>query len=303
MKGHRNFHQRGVVLLGVIILAALLLIGAATIGIIYVRQLNQQRQVQTQGYLETAFQGLFPGNLRRRANLYSDFGYDPNVKPVPPLHHDLKLLVDRGAIVNSDTVPAHANAAQWTGTSTATTATLNAWNGPYWNGPVDGQSRPVDGWGRALQLRYISTSTPPGWQVFSVGANGVSQTGDTATPSGDDQVFPATPYVPPVSAAATCSTPQITFSRGSSYNPAEDITLTITDGAGVVQVVGPLTVNNGGGNVVTFTLAATTVGTITITATSSKAAPHPHDRGPWGPKTYSLTYPACSPYTWDITVP
>jgi hypothetical protein len=257
----RPLRQWGAVLLGVIILAALLLIGAATIGIIYVRQLNQQRQVQTRGHLETAFQGLFPGNLRKRANLNSDFGYDPNVKYVPPLGHDLRLLVDRARVVDSDTVTAHANVAQWSGTSTETTATLNAWNGPYWNGPVDGANRPVDGWGRPLQLRWISTSTPPGWQVFSVGANGVSETGDAATPSGDDQVFPASPYVVPVVSTSTLLTCAPLVQVNYTTNGAEQIRITVTDGAGAVYASGQQTVNKNN----SFSYSPTiTSGTVTI---------------------------------------
>lgn len=307
MKVHPPFsRQKGMVLLAVIILAALVLLGAATFGVLYVRQLNQNRQIQTQRQLEVAFHGLFPGNERKAPNMNADFGYNPTNPGAPPLnYYDLRAMVDLGQVSKSFPSPAIS---QLTGAMLVPGVRApGAWNGPYWSGSVDGLNRPVDGWGRPMQLRYISTSIPPGWQVFSVGANGVSQTGDAATPSGDDQVFPVAPYKVPVVSAATCPSPKITFYRGTSFNPAEDITLTVTDGAGAVQTTAPLTVNNGGGNRVIFTLSATTPGTISIVAHSSKEGP-PHNRGPWGtpptPKTYTLTS-SCSPsnFLWDITAP
>lgn len=286
MSALRHLRQRGSVLLGVIILAALVLIGAATIGVIYVRQLNQQRQVQTQALVQTAFLGLFPGNLGKQANLFNDFGYRPVTTGAP---YDLKLLVDFNAL--SDSYPAPA-VAKFSGTLSQTT--FNAWNGPYWSGPVDDQNRPVDAWGKPLQLRYITTTTPPGWQVFSFGQNGVSETGDVGVPpaGSDDLVYPNPPYqIPaPASAVQVCSSLTIPFSRTDGYNPAEDVTITLkwtVNGGGSTSIV--VKFNNGfpeGTTATTFTNVPQD--TITFTLYSTK-------RGDITPTADTFNLSSCTP--------
>jgi len=173
----------------VMILVALVIIASAAAAPLFLRQLNRQRSVETQKRLETAFRGLFPGKQRKTANMWFDFGYSPTSPGAPPANWNLSPMVLRSAVATSDAT--HAGVAQFTGSN------LPAWNGPYWQGSIDNQNRPVDAWGRPIQLRYISTSAPAGWQTYSLGANGISETGDTATPAGDDQVYPNPPYMPP----------------------------------------------------------------------------------------------------------
>lgn len=291
MRAPNLCRQSGAVLLGVVVLAAILLIGAATIGVIYLRQLDQQRKVENQMALERAFHGIFPGFRTKGANMFADFAYSPVSPGAPPANfYDLKGLTTRTSVTGVTTPAA------FTGAVSTTIPYINGWNGPYWTGSVDGQNRPVDSWGRPLQLRYISTTTPPGWQVFSLGANGSNETGDSGSPSGDDQVFPVPPYVLPVS-GGTCPTPSVAISRTSGFSPAENITVTLSWSGGTPQSQGPITVNNGnGGANFTFSNLPTGV-TITVHVTSSKSG-HPFFRS-FSDQTFVLDS-NCSPFTFTI---
>lgn len=228
--------ESGFGILGLVILIAAVLVAAMGIGALYVRDLDQQRALQTRRQLEAAFGSLFGGPTFSGANLWRDFGYSPTVPAPPPGNYSLTLLVRREAIGESD--PAHASVVQFDGSN------LPAWNGPYYQGSTDPLGRPTDGWGRPLQLRYISTTTPPGWQVFSLGANGADDTGNLSPPRGDDLVFPVPPYVipPPSPPGSVCPNPVINFLRTSGFNPEEMLTITLTWGSGnqttTVQVNG-----------------------------------------------------------------
>lgn len=246
--------QRGGVLLVMVVLLAGVLLAAVVVGVLFARQLNQQRALETQRRLETAFRGLFPFQQRvgmAKANMWSDFGYRPTSPGAPPANaYDLRGMTSMSAVrlsdaANDSTLPT-PTLTQFTGTVVAShLGNIGAWNGPYWQGPVDSQGRPLDAWGRPIQLRWISTSTPAGWQVFSPGANGVSETGNAATPSGDDQVHPRLPYVPPTITppSPVCSSPTFTFRDVSRGNPAETVTFTLTTSLGT-QVVSAI-FNNG----------------------------------------------------------
>ena len=219
------------------ILVGLLVIASVGMGALYLRQLDQQRQIKTQQQLEVAFQGLFPGHQQPSANMWKDFRFTPDF-PTPPGGYDLRCMIDRtqvGAVdVSMNGVPA------FTGTPTAGAGdSLGAWNGPYWQGSVDAQGHPVDAWGRPIRLRHISTTAPPGWQVFSPGANGTSETGDVEIPANDDLVYPQPPYVIPPSTppVSLCASPTIPFQRTSGYNPAENISITLSWSWGGVTVV------------------------------------------------------------------
>lgn len=286
--------QRGGVLLGLIVLAALLLIGAASFGVLRVRQLNQQRQVQTQAYLEQAFHGLFPGNRRNVANMHADFGYTPSSAGAP---YDLRALVDRARVTDSDS--AHGSVPAYTGTQTTTT--FNYWNGPYWTGPVDPSNYPLDAWGRRLQLRYISTTTPPGWQVFSLGINGVSETGDSGTPGGDDQVYPPAPYAV---ASTTVSVTGVSLSIDvSALGPGNNhwVDVYISDSTGTVHLSPfnkQMHSNGSGGKPSSFSfsyaspiMVLTPPGTVTITVTDG------------GVTVYSQTISLSTSTTMPIPVP
>lgn len=236
--------DQGFALIGVLVLVAVLAILSIGVGALYLRQLDQQRQVQTQQALEKAFHGLFPGNQKPGASLWKDFGFVPDLPAVPPGNYDLGCMTSPaqvGAVEASKAgVVAYAGVP-----NPAAGGSLGAWNGPYWQGSVDAQNRPVDAWGRPLQLRYISSSVPPGWQVYSSGANGANETGNVATPVNDDLVYPQPPYVipPPKGSSPTCATPTVPFLRTSGFNPAENISITLTwPGGSQVRVVA---INNG----------------------------------------------------------
>lgn len=204
----RRFHglspsQAGGALLLVVVLIGVVLILAAAAAPFVMKEVDLGRRRATQQRLEEAFHGVFPGNRKARASLHGDFGFSPVNPGVPPLHHDLRALVDRARVGDAD--PSHATVPQFNGSNAP------AWNGPYWQGSVDGLGRPVDGWGRPLQLRFISTTTPPGWQVFSPGGNGSDETGNAGQPSGDDLAYPVPPYQVPITGPSVCPAPGIVF--------------------------------------------------------------------------------------------
>lgn len=219
--------QRGGTLLFAVTLIAVVLILATAAAPFLMRDLDQKRRRTTERLLQDAFHGLFPGSRKARASLYVDFGFTPTDPGSPPAHfYDLRVLVDRSQVGALD--PSHAGVPQATGTNGP------AWNGPYWQGPVDPQGRPVDGWGRPLQLRCIHTVTPPGWHVFSLGSNGRDDTGDAAFPAGDDLIYPVPPYVPPPG-TTLCAAPPITFLM-NGVQGAEQATFTLVTSRGT-QVV------------------------------------------------------------------
>jgi hypothetical protein len=212
------------VLLGVVILAAMVLIGAATIGVIYVRQLNQQRQIQTQVFIERAFHGLFPGNGRRNgASMYNDFGYSPNPAGTP---YDLWCMVNRSDVGTSDLT--NAGVLQFA-PGALVVPKPKFWNGPYWTGPVNAFNRPVDAWGRPLQLRFKNIP-PTGWQVFSWGLDGSPNTVD-------DLAYPNPPYAIP----GICPTMNLDLQRNSGLVSAENVTITLSwtanNGGNIIRTV------------------------------------------------------------------
>lgn len=216
-------------LLGVLVLVALMAVATASVGVLLLKQMDAQRQVETQGRLKTAFTGLFGGPSARGASMRKDFAYNPSVPGSPPVVGDLSAMVLRSAVGNTDA--GNASVPQFDGTQIPP---VRFWNGPYWAGPRDSQNRPVDGWGRPLQLRYVSTASPAGWQVFSLGANGVSETGDSGIPAGDDQVFPIPPYAIP-----TISVPGFSLTISvSGLGPGNNhyISVFVTDANGTIQI-------------------------------------------------------------------
>lgn len=234
--------DKGFALIGVVILVAAFAMVSVVVGALYLRQLDHQRQLETQKRLETAFQGLFPGNRRPTANMWKDFGFTPDVPAVPPGGYDLACLTTRaqvGVVQASQADVALFNGAP----KPALGGSLGAWNGPYWQGSVDAQNRPVDAWGRPLQLRYISA--PSGWQVFSLGANGASETGDTAIPANDDLVFPQSPYVVPYT---YCPTPAVSILRTSGFPGPENLTISLSWPGGTQVVVAPIDNGHPAGN-------------------------------------------------------
>lgn len=276
MDPSRTSAQSGFSLLAAGVLIAILLIAALALAPVAGRQLDAQRTAQTQRALPAAFRGIFPYPLGTPgADLRTDFGYAPAAPSAflwagdQTPSWDLLALTSRLAVGVSDA--AHNPPAAFDGTNAG-----SAWNGPYWTGSVDGGMRPVDGWGRPFQLRYV-TSPSAGWILFSAGANGVDNTASASgTPGGDDLIYPQPPYVPPVVTATVCAAPVLTFYR-PSYIPAEDVDITISwtaNGGGSASLMG-VKFNNGskanGSPSPVFTNLP--YGTLTISINSSKRGP------------------------------
>ncbi len=201
--------ERGFGLVVALLLAAILLV--AVIGGLHmgVKRLDAERTEATRRMLPQAFRGFFPYTVDQPsgatgANLNTDFKYVPDVPTGfqrtgdATRSWDLRALVDRTQVGISD-----ASFATPPPAFTGSEAPGTTWNGPYWRGAVDGFNRPVDAWGRFLELRYV-TSPSVGWIVHSAGANAKDDTvANSGTPSGDDLVFPMPPYTLPVTSEAT----------------------------------------------------------------------------------------------------
>lgn len=255
----RRLRARGSILLGVVILVAILVLMAGAFGVLMVREQNQRQQIETQKRLETAFKAMFPyqeDQKRAKANMWTDFGFTPDPPGTAPGGYELGCMTSpdqvegvqasKGSLTAYNGVPNPSNGGK-----------LGAWNGPYWQGSVDGQNRPVDGWGRPILLRRISSTTPPGWQVFSPGVNGVSETGDVGTPVNDDQVYPQPPYEPPTSTPTSSPISLTVTIVNESSKTLPAVYVSIQDSVGAhINTEGPLAVPKGTSRNYTFLTSA-----------------------------------------------
>lgn len=215
----RRNSEQGAALVLVLILLAAVVIGSVVVGVLFKRQLDRQRSEATKAQLVTAWRGLFgdpvrsTGTLVRRkpGNMRLDFFFNPTTASCTPpfagTPTDLKAMTTLSSVATLD--PLQSALGSFAGAlpvGTNLERNIKAWNGPYWQGSVDHLNRPVDAWGRPFQLRYITTGTP-GWQVYSLGANGADNTGNSGTPAGDDLAYPIPPATLPnlTSAASTYS--------------------------------------------------------------------------------------------------
>jgi|GEM_PF-3887052 len=188
--------SKGSVLLGLVVVISLIAIASVALGVIYLKQLNQQRNVETQKRLQSAFQAMFPYPLYRSGNMWTDFSYYPDsTKTTVQTGFSTKGwyldgLMDRLKVGASD---------PWHNPPQAFLKVQGGWNGPYWQGSLDVvNNRPLDAWGRPIQLRYV-TSPQVGFQVFSLGANGLDDTAaNSGAAGGDDLVYPLPPYTVPI---------------------------------------------------------------------------------------------------------
>jgi type II secretory pathway pseudopilin PulG len=151
---------------------------AGAIAPLAVKAINQQREARTRDSLKACFEGMFGARDRRVANMRADFGFNPGTALA-----DLSGMVAKGLTGVSATVPDYAQASG---------SIFWGYNGPYWNGSVDGANRPTDGWGRPMQLRWVGG----GWQVFSLGSDGANNSAASTPPLGDDLAYPIVPAVP-----------------------------------------------------------------------------------------------------------
>jgi len=157
---------------------AIIAILAGAVAPLAVKALNQQREFKTRDSLKAAFEAMFGARDRRVANLRADIGFNPGALA------NLSVLTLKNGTGGSASVKDYGLDASY--------GIYWGYNGPYWSGTLAGNS-PVDAWGRPMQLRVVGG----GWQVFSLGANGVSETAvGSSTPGGDDLLYPAAPGQP-----------------------------------------------------------------------------------------------------------
>lgn len=225
-----NKSSRGVSLLALVALVALVLIGVGVAVPLAHRHQDAERRAQTRVALEKAFRGLFPHPPGTPgADLHRDFGFRPQTPTVLQRPGDatpswtLACLMTPAAVGALD--PARNPPPAFAGVPGTP-----AWNGPYWQGSVDGDGRPVDAWGRFLQLRRV-TSPSTGWILHSPGSNGLDDTAaDSGTPGGDDLVYPQPPYVVPLASQPTFSvTLNLSFVllAAGACSPGNNVNLTV----------------------------------------------------------------------------
>lgn len=188
--------SRGNVLLGLVVAISAIVVASTVMGAVFLQQLNRQRTVETEKRLQTAFQAMFPYPNNRTGNMWWDFGYFPDATKTLTLAGYatkgwfLDGLMNRLRVGQSD---------PWHNPPQAFLTFQGGWNGPYWQGSLDTvNNRPLDAWGRPIQLRYV-TSPTVGFQVYSLGANGIDNTtANSGAAGGDDLVYPRQPYAVPI---------------------------------------------------------------------------------------------------------
>lgn len=291
----RRSRERGFALIVAVILGAILLIGVLGALHLGARRLDAERTEATRRLLPESFRAVFPYGVGQPAtatapNLFTDFGYRPDTPITLQRPGDATRSWDLVALVSRSQVGTSDNAFITPPPAFDGTNATSSWNGPYWRGSVDGSNRPLDAWGRFLQLRYV-TSPSAGWVVHSAGANGRDDTtANAGVPGGDDLIYPAPPYVIPAAGSPVCANPEFTFFR-SSYIPGEflDITITWTANGGGSVTLTDIQFNNGskyyGDPLPVFTNLP--YGTLTITMVSSK-------RGTLPPVTLTMSASTCS---------
>jgi prepilin-type N-terminal cleavage/methylation domain-containing protein len=185
-RNSRRPAQRGFSLIEAVIVIAIMAILAGAMVPLAMKAINQSREAQTRTNLKAAYEAMFGARDRRVPNMRADFGFTPAGN-----------LPNLGKMITSTAAPA-PNPPTTYGLNNGTYFSWG-WNGPYWTGPtnlVGGVQVPVDGWGRPIQLRLVNLVPGPGvgFQVFSLGANGVPDTpAGQAQPLKDDLVYPSQP--------------------------------------------------------------------------------------------------------------
>lgn len=224
----------GFTLIEAAVAIAVVAILAGAIAPLALKAITQQREARTREACKGAFEALFGAKDRRVANMRADFGWNPGGS-----------LADLSAMLSI------------TGTGMPGSGTFNrsysqdsqglfwGWNGPYWSGTTDSANRPLDGWGRPLQLRWVNG----GWQVFSFGADGASNTGaGTSTPQGDDLGYPLVP-------AAPASFTSVLYIQVDNTTTAQTGTLSVYD-KNVTNSLGALTLTGNATTGTSLTIAS-----------------------------------------------
>lgn len=170
--------ERGFTLMEAAIAIAVIAILAGAAVPFALKGVNQAREQRTRQDMRVMWESLFGAQDRRIGNMRADWGFTPTA-----------TLANLGKLTVSTAAPAPNPPAF--GPNGALFSW--GWNGPYWLGSVQvngAQRIPVDGWGKAIQLRLVGG----GFQLISGGPNGTINTAaGNIGPTQDDLVYPANP--------------------------------------------------------------------------------------------------------------
>ena len=221
--------RRGFTLMEVAIAIAVMAILAGTAIPLVLKGVNQAKEQRVRQEMKLLFETCFGAQDRLVPNIRTDWGFDPAL-PVNGTMNFARYSV-RTAGPGSTPPAWNTNGAtfRW------------GWNGPYWNGStqvIAGNRTPVDPWGKAYLLRWVS-GVSPGYQVICTGPNGVANSPSTnAVPQIDDMVYPAVPMAPPPTGQLI-----VTIKNGKTATPPAlpptvnatfTLTTRVTSGANVV---------------------------------------------------------------------
>ncbi len=131
--------------------------------------INQQRESRTRQILQAAFEGMFGSREYRVSNMRADFGWNPTTSLT-----DLRALTQKASSgVTTDYGGSGVNGIYF----------LWGWNGPYYQGTVNTNGAPLDGWGKVIRLNCTTQDGLNYWQLQSSGQ-------DQAFGTTDDLVYP-----------------------------------------------------------------------------------------------------------------
>lgn len=131
--------------------------------------INQQRESRTRQILQAAFEGMFGSREYRVSNMRADFGWNPTTSLT-----DLRALTQKASSgVTTDYGGSGVNGIYF----------FWGWNGPYYQGTVNTNGAPLDGWGKVIRLNCTTQDGLNYWQLQSSGQ-------DQAFGTTDDLVYP-----------------------------------------------------------------------------------------------------------------
>lgn len=193
--------ERGFTLMEAAIAIAVIAILAGAAVPFALKGVNQAREQRTRQDMRVMWESLFGAQDRRIGNMRSDWGFTPTA-----------TLANLGKMTVLTAVPAPNPPAY--GPNGALFSW--GWNGPYWLGSVQvngAQRIPVDGWGKAIQLRLVVG----GFQLISGGPNGTINTAaGNIGPTQDDLVYPANPM--PLTKVSAQLSVTIRNNRATAFN-------------------------------------------------------------------------------------
>ena len=160
--------ERGFTLMEAAIAIAVIAILAGTAIPFALKNINQAKEQRARTELKVLYEACFGALDRGFPGMQGDFGF-PNGAANPNLAITTAATGTRGY----GTYPG--------------SPLLGGWRGPYWSGSTTNTGLPQDPWGRAYLIRQVTN----GWQLYTRGANGVSEVvAGNASAQGDDLVYP-----------------------------------------------------------------------------------------------------------------